>query len=143
MRQPQRTGLRLMLHLDYSKYIGIPFVQKGRDWSGCDCWGLVILIYKEELGISLDSYDKEYQNCFTDKNIAKLVELEANKWTKVSKIEPLDVLLFKQKGRSSHVAIAINDYLMLHTLINVGSCIERWDTGQWRCCFETAYRYTR
>lgn len=73
-------------------------MQKGRDWSGCDCWGLVILIYKEELGISLDSYDKEYQNCFTDKNIAKLVELEANKWTKVSKIEPLDVLLFKQKG---------------------------------------------
>jgi len=102
-----------------------------------------MLVYKEELGICLDSYDEEYQNCFTDKNIAKLVELEAKKWVMVDKIEPLDVLLFKQRGRPSHVAIAINDNLMLHTLINVGSCTERWDTEQWRCCFESAYRYAR
>lgn len=39
-----------------SKYVGIPFVDKGRDFKGCDCWGLVRLVYKNELNIELPTY---------------------------------------------------------------------------------------
>lgn len=36
-----------------SRFIGIPFVSKGRTFRGCDCYGLVKLYYKEVLNIEL------------------------------------------------------------------------------------------
>lgn len=41
---------------DWSKYVGIPFVERGFDASGCHCWGLVHFVYRQELGIELSSY---------------------------------------------------------------------------------------
>lgn len=36
-----------------SKYIGIPFVDEGRTFKGCDCYGLVKLYFKNELNKTL------------------------------------------------------------------------------------------
>lgn len=38
-------------------YIGIPFVDGGRDRDGLDCWGLVKLIFKDKHGIELPDFD--------------------------------------------------------------------------------------
>jgi cell wall-associated NlpC family hydrolase len=37
-------------------YVGIPFVDGGRGMDGCDCWGLLRLVYQREAGIELPSY---------------------------------------------------------------------------------------
>ena len=34
-------------------YIGIPYKDKGRTFNGCDCYGLLMLYYKKELGIEI------------------------------------------------------------------------------------------
>jgi len=36
-----------------TKYIGLPFLLGGRSREGLDCWGLVQLVYQEELNESL------------------------------------------------------------------------------------------
>ena len=38
---------------DYKRYLQIPYKPLGRDWNGCDCWGLLCLIAKEEYTIAL------------------------------------------------------------------------------------------
>jgi cell wall-associated NlpC family hydrolase len=35
------------------RYIGIPFVDRGDQFTGADCYGLLRLFYREELGISI------------------------------------------------------------------------------------------
>lgn len=37
-------------------YMRIPFITDGRDMRGCDCWGLVRLILKEQAGVEIPAY---------------------------------------------------------------------------------------
>lgn len=39
-----------------NEYIGIPYVGEGRSRDGLDCYGLVLLIYKDHFGIELPDW---------------------------------------------------------------------------------------
>lgn len=39
------------------RYVGVPFREIGFDLSGCHCWGLVVLVYRNERGIALPRHD--------------------------------------------------------------------------------------
>jgi cell wall-associated NlpC family hydrolase len=39
------------------KYQQIPFLDEGRTFEGCDCWGLVRLVIAEETGVTLPEFD--------------------------------------------------------------------------------------
>ena len=43
-------------------YVGIPFVDLGRDRGGCDCWGLVRLILAERAGVALPCWATAYES---------------------------------------------------------------------------------
>ncbi len=40
-------------------YLRIPFVDRGADHDGCDCWGLLVLILAERCGIKVPDYAAE------------------------------------------------------------------------------------
>lgn len=37
-------------------YVGVPFVENGRTRDGWDCWGLVLAVYRDRLGLELPDY---------------------------------------------------------------------------------------
>lgn len=40
-------------------YVGIPYVLNGRDRDGCDCWGILVLVFQEQRGIVLPDWRRD------------------------------------------------------------------------------------
>lgn len=40
-----------------ASYVGLPYREGGRSRDGCDCWGLAVLVYAEQLGRALAAHD--------------------------------------------------------------------------------------
>lgn len=39
-----------------AQYIGLQYRELGRDRAGLDCWGLVVLVLREQLGLEVDEF---------------------------------------------------------------------------------------
>lgn len=109
----------------WEKYIGLPFLELGRDKTGCDCWGLVRIVYEAELGISLPSWSAH--KSLADRALVRDELEEAHKlFEKVDAPEPFALVLASSSITVLHVGIAIDGNMMLHTTKGKDACIERW-----------------
>lgn len=83
----------------YTKYVGIPFVEKGRDENGCDCWGLVRLIYKNELGIDLPDYLDCYETTNDREKLSSVIKEQTEKnWVSDQEHKEFDVIILMMRG---------------------------------------------
>lgn len=127
-----------------SRYIGIPFKDGGRDRDGCDCWGLVRLVYAERHGILLPHHDGRYSSTRDVEALeaVRTSELASEAWRPASEDEAAvgDVMLF-ELGQLWHVGIIVGRGLVLHVMRGVEACVERIDTPAWMCRSRGIYRY--
>lgn len=100
----------------WNKFCEIPFVPGGRSNSGCDCWGLVRLVYRQDLGIELPSFEGQYSDTVSSQTF-KLVSLgiESSDWHNTHIPRPYDVVLLEIMGRPLHVGIFTKPGHMLST----------------------------
>lgn len=124
-------------------YIGLPFLDHGRDRFGLDCWGLVRLVMAEQFGIALPSHAKAYQRTTQVEKISALVEREAEKWQPVSQGQETcgDVIVLRVRGRPMHVGLVLGDGQMLHIEFGINSVIERYSGSRWVDRISGFYRY--
>lgn len=95
------------------KYVGLPFVDGGRGWSGVDCWGLVRLIYKTEAKIDLPDYGEISASELI--RVSRTIERDskAEPWVEVVDApKPFDVLVMR--GRPLHVGVMVTRSHVLH-----------------------------
>lgn len=99
-----------------NRYVGTPYRELGRDASGCDCWGLAVLVYAGELGIELPGYDGDYASVEERAEIAALIEAGKQQpvWQRVIAPRPFDIALFRQGKFTSHIGIVCAPERMLH-----------------------------
>lgn len=101
-------------------YVGIPWIDGGRNLSGCDCWGLVRLVHAREADIELPSYGEIAAADLLAVARSMRHDAFADPWRRVTD-EPrrqMDVVLMRRLGDSGrapvHVGIMVDAARMLH-----------------------------
>ena len=127
-----------------SAYVGIPFTDHGRTKFGCDCWGLVRLIYREQFGLSLPDYGEAYMTT-NDRNEIKTMIQEApiRGWTAhpLHEAREGDALLLRMAGIPMHCGIVIQPTKFLHIESGMNAVIEDWVRPHWRRRVLGVYRH--
>jgi len=127
------------------KYIGIPFLRGGNTRKGCDCYRLVVMVYKDKLDIDLP----DFSGLFVDSSQASLLKVsrqirDTKKiWQKVEKPKPFDVILLRTGDMVYHIGIVAGKRTMLHILEGVDSVIEEFTSLQWEDRIEGFYRHEK
>ena len=130
------------LQSDFNKYLEIPFVDRGRDNNGCDCYGLISLIYKNELNIELEAFGGI--SVKDRKTIKETLEQESccsDQWIKVDDPKPGDVVVLNVKGVPTHVGLIINGKNFIHSCETIGCCVESLSSPRWEHRVKSIHRY--
>ena len=128
---------------DWSRYIGIPFVDLGRDFAGCDCYGLVRLALEQEFGKALPMLLGEYENTCDHEVVGGVVD----RWKpllsgrKVVTPSEGDVAVINVAGADAHIGLYIGSNMILHAWRKAtGSVLQRTDHPFFRGRIEGYYR---
>jgi cell wall-associated NlpC family hydrolase len=127
------------------EYVGIPFEKDGNDKKGCDCWRLVVLVYKDRLGIELPDFAGAYVDgsLASLKKVSRMIRAGKQAWERVDKPLPYDVILLRTGSMVYHVGLVIDRKRMLHVMEGINSTIEEFTGIQWKKKVEGFYRYVR
>ena len=124
------------------KYIGIPYKLHSWGFDGCDCYGLIALIYKNELGIKLPRYDESYSAKSDSNELAKIYEAEVKRWKEISKPEVGCVVYFVVAGSPKHVGIVVDDKHFVHNLKSPqSSMMSDFTSSKWKDRLIGFYKY--
>lgn len=114
-----------------SQYIGIPYLDHGRDLHGLDCWGLVRLVYRDQLNIELPSYAEISAEDLLRASRAITAGAEGEIWRPVeqSATVPFDVAVMRYAGRraTGHVGIVTPCNRILHCEQTTGTVLAARD----------------
>ena len=108
-----------------AKFQAIPFVNGGRDFRGCDCWGLHRLICAERLGIELPLWDTVTADDRRAVVAAVEEQTEADCWRAVARSQAIecDLVLIRQAGEAVHVGTHIGHERLIHTQRQIGAVV--------------------
>ena len=126
-------------------YVGIPFVERGRDRSGCDCYGLLRLVLIEQRGIELPPYTEDYASSMDRSGnagrIAARPLLLGFEHVDPGRVKPFDVLVIRAAGFNCHLALVVDKRQALHTERGKGAILEEFNRPHFRPRIREAWRY--
>ena len=127
-----------------TQYLKLPFVDRGRDRAGLDCYGLVRLIYQEQRGILLPSYTEHYATAEDQTEIVALARGEiATRWKTIpiTDVQLFDGVILRIAGQPIHFGMVLDEHYFIHTMRGVWSVLERWQSLAWQHRIVGAVRY--
>lgn len=109
------------------EYIGIPFLSGGRTRDGCDCYGLVRLVWMEQCGYKMPLLSDMYEDALNMQQTSPLVTSLRPMLAGEKKLtpEPLDLAVILNRGLPTHLAVYAGGGYILHTIRSVGTVLQR------------------
>ncbi len=121
-----------------SEWIGIPYGERGRSKSACDCFGLYILLNQHRRNVVIPDPFCTVFRALRRGEVARNMGL----YEKVDTPTEGDAILIRQKGHPIHIGYCVSETFMLHCDANVGySSVERWSGHRWVNRLEGVFRY--
>jgi cell wall-associated NlpC family hydrolase len=124
-------------------YFELPFVDQGRDRRGVDCWGLVRLVYQEQLDIDLPDFLFSAYDRSLRPEIAAAYDTEHRRWRPVETPALFDVAVFRVHHTPFHYAVMLDANHMLHIEVGCNVAKERIDSPRWNRRLVGVYRHQR
>lgn len=119
------------------KYLGIPWIHRGRSASGVDCSGLIVLCCND-LGIEVEDHNEysigdewERMNDYMGRAFVDVTD---------GSEEPGDILLFRGMFMTNHCGIR-TDIGMIHSWRSVGCVVEHPIDAYWRRFLKRTLRW--
>lgn len=110
-----------------------PFVEKGRDYDGIDCWGLVYLCYRDVYGIELPTHTGDYNSTRRRQEVRDLIAQRKDaQWVLTKDPRPGDGVLLRQMGRACHMGVLMDRRNVLHIEEGTNASIEDITKLPWR-----------
>ncbi len=120
------------------KYLGIPYVHKGRTLDGLDCWGLLKCVYRE-FGVELFDIE-EYSKTWSLTGRDYFKQHYRQDWVMVGLPRFLDAVLFvNSKGIANHAGIVLTNGRFIHCC-RQGVIVSRLSDKAWQKNIEGYYR---
>ena len=105
------------------RFVGIPFADGAPSFKGANCYTILQLVYKHELGIELPSYTIPAK--YSNRVFINFLNTVALNWDKVDEPEYLDVVAMAhdmaRPNLIQHFGLYIGEGRILHTLDKIGS----------------------
>ena len=125
----------------FDSLVGIPWLDRGRSRDGCDCWGLILIAFRELLGIEQPSFADDYQTTADRDAIVAILAGAREPWVPVlpADARPMDV--GEMRERPWHVGLVVGRGQMLHMPAGKSSIVEPYTTGRHEPRVTGVYRH--
>lgn len=123
--------------MNVNNYVGKPYVE-----DSFDCYGLVKLVYKEDLGIDLPAYFYLGSNHQQSVQCAIEVGSKDSLWESTNIIQEYDLLFFRINGYICHVGIAVDGNNFIHNFPGRNVTYESLNAISWKNRFAFALRFS-
>lgn len=118
--------------MSLDRFVGIPWVEKGRGFEGCDCWGLLRLVYLEECGVELPGYGERYETVADRAALAELIAgAKFEQWSEIpaGTERAFDAVLIREGREQTHIGLVVTPGRCLHVDRGNTSVIESYRHG--------------
>jgi cell wall-associated NlpC family hydrolase len=133
-------------------YIDIPFHERGAVRAGCDCWGLVALIWREQRGVILPDYTGVPPGMSIAVARAFLAERARDVWREVEAgaEQPFDIVLMRgavehegsTHSRPVHCGLVVEPGRLIHIEAGCGVNVQDYRRHHsLKCRVSGFYRY--
>lgn len=117
----------------------IPYVDLGRSRDGVDCYGLVLLVNREQFGRSLPDY--AYRSSLDPSAVNATISTHLpHDFRRVEEPVPGDLVMLQILGRPWHCGVYVAPGLMLHVIGHAVSGIDRLGSVRWHRRIRGYYR---
>lgn len=103
--------------------IGVPFIPFGRDFDGWDCYGLLVVAWREIVGLELPDFVYDSVNNYRLLN-SLFSERSTTYWQRVDRGKPMTCAAIYRRGLIIHTGLVVPGRRILHVEQGIETCAE-------------------